>query len=102
MNFDLQSQPLEGALAELWPGKAVREMPYRELRGVMASAPEDWRAEAIAAACIDVPLDDLLNLPGRYAGAVANLLATVTRLHGLGGSEEPAVNGAEVVSVPKH
>jgi hypothetical protein len=94
--FELQSQPLTGALAEVWPNKTIREMPYKELRTVMAKAPEDWRAEALAAAAIDVTLDELIDLPGRFAGAVANLLSTVTRMHGLGDSDEvpePAING---------
>jgi len=107
MNFDLQSEPLEGALAEIWPNAVIREMPYREIRSVMANAPEDWRAEAIAAACIGVPLDDLLNVPGRYSGAIANLLAIVTRLHGLSDVPTALVNGTEVQTEatsdsPKH
>jgi hypothetical protein len=108
--FEIQSSPLTGALAEIWPDKVIREMPYRELRRAMETAPDDWRAEAIAAACIGVPLDELLDLPGRYAGAIAGLLASVTRMHGLNDAtvleeEKPAVNGADVqqeASAPKH
>jgi hypothetical protein len=107
MSFDLQDKPLVGKLTEVFPGKTIRELPYRELRDVMAKAPEDWRAEAIAAASLGVSLDDLLGLPGRYAGAVSKLLAAVTELHGLNdATEKPPVNGTTVAdggeSVGKH
>jgi hypothetical protein len=106
--FELQSKPLTGTLAEIWPDKIIREMSYKELRKVMADAPEDWRAEAIAAASLDIQLDDLLNLPGRYSGAMAGLLSTVMAMHGL--VEVPSelqstVNGTEVHqedAAPKH
>lgn len=96
MTFDLQNKPLVGPLSEYWPGKTIRELPYRELRNVMAVAPEDWRAEAIAAASIGVELDELLNLPGRFSGAVANLLKSVSELHGLADAsadEDAPING---------
>lgn len=89
--FELQSKPLTGLLAEVWPDKVIRELPYRELRSAMATAPDDWRAETIAACAIGVPLDELLNLPGRYAGAIAALLGEITKMHGL--NVEEKVNG---------
>jgi len=107
MSFDLQDKPLVGKLTEVFPGKIIRELPYKELRNVMATAPEDWRAEAIAAASIGVPLEELLDLPGRYAGAMSKLLAEVTALHGLSDEKaEPAlINGTTVAgdeSLGKH
>lgn len=83
MTFELQSEPLKGGLEAIWPGKIVRELPYRELKDVIAKSPKDWRAEAIAAASIGVPLDDLLDSPGRYSKGVSWLLACVIRMHGM-------------------
>jgi len=96
MTFELQSKPLTGPLSEVWPDKVIRELPYRELRSAMATAPDDWRAESIASASLGVTLDEFLSLPGRYAGAVAVLIKTVTAMHGL--NEVPAelrTNGTE-------
>jgi len=96
MTFELHSKPLSGPLAEVWPDKVIRELPYRELRSAMATAPDEWRAELIVAKSIGVSLDELLDLPGRYAGAVAVLTKIVTTMHGLSEApEELKTNGTE-------
>lgn len=106
MSFKTQSKPLLGKLVEVFPNKTMRELPYRELRDVMVAAPETWRAEALAAASIGVKLDELLDLPGRYSGAVSKLLADVTELHGLGDSDDKGDAPASIeglqVTPPKH
>jgi len=110
MSYQLQSKPLVGPLAKLFPErKSFRELSYRELRAVMASAPKDWQAEALAAASLGVPLDELLDIPGRHAGDMATFLGEVTAMHGLSEADAadapkiPVGDATEIESVgPKH
>jgi len=94
MAFQLQSKPLVGPLAEAFPDKKTfRELSYRELRAVMNSAPEGWQAEAVGAASLGVTVEELLDLPGRYAGGVSTFLQEVTAMHGLGGETDSPPSG---------
>jgi hypothetical protein len=110
MGFELQVQPLHGKLTEAFDGAAVelRELPWIAVREAMSAGGErGFAGEGLLAASLHVDgkpvgIDALLQMPGRYTGALGVALMAVHRMHGLIGDEpEEDDEGGDGDDVPK-